>query len=270
MATFVWEYHATHGTSEEPHGYQACKIYIGFGGEVPVGAEADEETYQIHIDPACDEALSTGTAGYLQTEWGDVLRLPVDGPYSQDHPYITAARRMRTSWYGNAKLFPSIYDLMIAVSFHTDGNIYRVAERSGIGAPYELIGHPDVPHPMSGVLPSPQTLGARDRLRLLSILLGSIHMALAMEKSGHLDGKVRIYSNLYSAFSADVSPVVLLISYFGIHCSGDGSVQEKLVRMAEFRYAVADYMRDVVRNLIEITKTPGPAECAAALMAAYR
>jgi hypothetical protein len=269
MSSFPWEYRATHGTSEEPHGFQACVIYIGFGGEVPIGAEADEETYQIHIDPACDESASTGSIGYLQTEWGDVLRLPEDGPHSDDHPYIIGSRRMRTMWYGNEKLFPSIYDLMIAASFHADGNNYRLGRRSSNGS-YELVGRPDIPHPMSGILPPPNSLSQRERHRLLSILLGSIHMALAMERCGHLSGEVRIFQNYYSAFSADVSPLVLLISYFGIHCTGDGSDQEKVVKMAEYRYAVADYMRDVVRNLIETTRTQGPAECAAALAAAYR
>jgi hypothetical protein len=269
MAQFPWEYHATNGAGMEPRGFDQCTVLIGLGEETPVGLKI-EGTYVLRIDPNL-KPLSSEAEGRLIGEWGDSLRLPVEGPHSQDHPYITATRRMQITWVGNRKLFPSTYDLMIAASYHADGNAYYLAERAGPDSPYMLWDHVQPPHPMSGRLPDPASFSGHDaeRYRYVSIALGTIHAALAMTKCGHADGGMRIYRDLYSVYSAHTSVVVLLISYYGIHLSGDGSIQDKLNRSAEFRAMVAERMLDVVGCYMDATGTTTAADCAGALAARY-
>ena len=60
----------------------------------------NENVYIVRIDPNASNVPSDNE-GQIRTDWADVLRLPTDGPHSQDHPLIRASRRHKTTWVGN-------------------------------------------------------------------------------------------------------------------------------------------------------------------------
>ena len=278
MATFPWEYRATNGPGCEPQGFSKFLILIGLGDETPSDFDVESESfmnenvYIVRIDPNASNVPSDNE-GQIRTDWADVLRLPTDGPHSQDHPLIRASRRHKTTWVGNVKLFPTVYDLITAASFHSDGSEYYLAERNVVvseqseqreqrerSGGYKIIPRANQYHPMSGKLPT--SLTDAERPKVLSIILGTIWLALVLEKCGHSSMQIRIYRNLYSAFSAHTTPVVLLISYFGLILSGDGTVQDKLDRSAEYRNELAIYAMDVLRSYMLETNTANAFDCA--------
>ena len=263
MATFCWDYIASHGVSEEPRGYQNYVICIGLSNEavlsMPLAQMSSEDVYTIHIDPKLPRTSHSPSEGYIGSSWGDILRIPTEGQHAQEHPLLRAARRSQITWIGNVKLFRSIYDLMIAASHHADNSTYHLASRDDAGN-YKTIVYDVQYHPMSGKLP-PSIPEPRDRMRLLSILLGLHWFSIAVTTSGHLTpttiagiaAPCNIMKNLYSVWSANTSCVVLLVSYYGLGISGDGTLQEKLDGSREFRQQVAQYAVDVVNVLGSIS-----------------
>jgi hypothetical protein len=209
------------------------------------------------------------------SEWGDVLRLPCDGPNSQDKPHIIAIRSMPTTWIGNSKLFPSVFDLMIAASQHSDTSKYYIASKTNVflampsSTPAPSSSgwyiHPNTHqyHPMSGLLPPASAIeNSIDRMRLLSIMLMTIKLSMSMTASGYLDGNVKIFANQYSTFSANLSPVILAISYFGLRMSGDGTVQDKLDAYEEYRKHLMIHIMDVVESYRRRLDVPTYIDCA--------
>lgn len=264
MASFPWEYMARMGPASEPRGRSDCVILIGLGAELPTGLNPDPEAYIVRIDPAVPQSIADSGAS-LQTEWGDALRLPTDGPLTQDHPALRAARRMRCTWVGNAKLFPTVHDLIIAASQHTDASSYYLARRPAPDAPYALVPRETQYHPMSGRLPPPSERSPR----LCSILLSALWLAHAVQKCGMDKGARRIYPNLYSAYSTHTSAAILLISYHGLYFTGDGTVQDKFCAFAEYRAEFATRAIDLATALMLETRTKDLHSCALAIAALF-
>jgi len=114
---------------------------------------------------------------------------------------------------------------------------------------------------MSGRLPPP---GERS-MRLCSIMLGAIWLAVSLRKSGVRDRERRIYPNLYSTYSANTSAAVLLLSYHGLNITGDGTLQDKLDNFSEFRAELALRAENLVEAYMRETRTRNPLDCAEAI-----
>ena len=267
MATFPWEYRARNGTNLEPGSFSKSLVIIGLNGDIPTGMEPDESTFVIHIDPKLDDSHSS-SSGTLGTDWGDVLRLPTEG--GQDHQYIISTRRMETTWVANEKLFPTIYDFMIAVSQHARTSKYVLVRKHARAHAHAHDHTPDSEwrvskttdyHPMSGQMP-PKSDDDAENLRLLTIILGVIWQTIQYENCDIGQAAPAICKNNYSVFSTSLSPVILLVSYYDLQLSGPGTVQDKFGYSADYRRAIASRMRDVAESYLAVTGSTKAAECA--------
>ena len=224
-------------------------VLIGLGAETVEDSDSESADHLVRIDP-----LLTPTADgtlVIQAEWQEVLRLPTSGAQSNDHPYLIACRTVPVRWMANKKLFPTPYDLLVATSQYYPGSEYAIADRTPSGA-YRLVERA-LYHPMSGQLP-PSDGPEASRRRLATILL----LLLALRRlwdSCDLGKGAWIYENWYSAYSTHTSPVILLISYFGLDASGEGTMQEKFDRSADFRAMVAEFAAAVCTSLMRATRT---------------
>jgi hypothetical protein len=253
MASFCWDYRATHGDNLVPKNCSSIHVYLHMKNVSLLAT--DPEIFVVRVDPDL-ETMHDDNLGVIGTDWGDVLRLPTDGNLSQDHPYFIATRSVSTTWIGTVAEFPSVYDIMIGASQYNDSSKFAIV-RNG-----ELVYA--VYHPMCGKLPSKkllETMHVDDRKRLFSIILEVMWLCKMYKKCGHISDSVTILRNCYSVFSASSSAVVLLISYFGLKISADGTVQDNLDNYAEYRHQIATYMVDLVKSWAFETESKNIGEC---------
>ena len=263
MATNPWDYAATHGQSMEPNGVNEMKIFIGLGDELPDGIVTEEGTFCLFIDPAASP-VQTQTRGSAITEYEDFLRPPNSGLSCQDHPFLNMTRRHRCDWYGNAKLFSTTFDLMVAASFYADGNTFSTVRRGEDGKYKILLADPGY-HPMSGRLPT----GVRnaERWTLLAILSSVFFYAVEYSRAGFVEGQSRIFPHLYSVYSTHCAAPALLIGYNRIYMNCDGTVADAFYNYADYRRTIAYRMMDVASSLQRElgVRNNDPLECVTAL-----
>ena len=285
-SSFPWEPQAARGPARQPHGYFRIVALVGLGDYIPQSALEDEGTFVWRIDPAAKPSALGKRESVTPNVWGDVLRLPTAGAYSHDPPEIPAVRRTETHWYGNASLFPTVYHFIVAVASHRDDSTYTLVRRTEGGE--EVLGRPTNYHPLSGTLPAPGTFSQAEGACILAILLGVIQSVLAMTDAGFRErspawvgpggpeedsaGRCTMHvfhENQYSTFSTHTDPMVLLISYYRLSFTGQGTVQDRFDSAPPYRYAVYRAMEEVMLALMSLTGSPGPLECARALGAYF-
>ena len=180
--------------------------------------------------------------GILPTDWGDVLRLPNNSSQSQDHPFIIALRSLECTWIGNADQFETVFDLMVAASYHQNSSKYLLAKNGTI------VANNNGYHPMSGKLPNLLLFDHQTQLKLLSLILGFVYTYKKLSETEYKESKPLILLNQHSSFSLNTSTMILLISYFGIDMNGDGTLQEKSDNYQEFRQTLFMFLYDVVMS----------------------
>lgn len=255
MATkyFSWEINPA---ENRPTGVSRMIIIIGLDEWLPDGIT--DEDFVMHIDPALP-IYEEKNRVVCACEWGEILRLPTTGPLSRDNVHIRCLNEYRVEWYGNVKLFPTIYDLMIASSHYADSSKYYLVDSAR-----KIVRYMSGYNPISGDLP-PKFENEIERERWKSIALGVLWYNVMYLRSGIRECKEIVRHNLYSVFSTHTSVIILAVAYYGIFTNGDGTFQEKFDRYAEVRILVADVISESASKLSSNFNAETYTECVNAI-----
>jgi hypothetical protein len=244
-ATFPWEY-AAQNFGDIPVGVDEVRIYLGLGLRDVL--PPDDHVFTIRIDEDLPETQATSCA-HIRAPWADTLRLPVDGPNSHDHPLVRSIRRRAVTWIGSAKEFKTVYDLIVASSHWNTGNRYVLAPVEGASAEAPVIRE-NIYHPMCSKIPRWETLSVEEHIRVTAIMLGLILQVKRAKECGIFEKRAVILKNSYSFYSTHTSHMIMLITYFGIYMQGDGTVQDKFDRSADYRKVIHEYAEGVIKGYL--------------------
>jgi hypothetical protein len=241
--TYPWDPKIITATGRIGSEFDNCIILIGMGEYIPEELVMTDTTYILRIDPKIEARPDTRNECRLKTDWGDVLRLPDKSMQTRDNQKIVDIRALTCTWVGTKADFPTFFDLMVAASQHENTSRYLIVDNG------KIVGNNCDYHPMCGKLPARLDTYPDDvKLRYISIVVQLVAIHKSMKLLKYCDPTPLVRKNMYSMFSVDMSAIILLISYFGLEMSGDGTVQEKVDSYADYRRMIFVHADDVIKS----------------------